>query len=211
MNHESILSRPPNFAQFRFACVHCRKMIRKPMPRSCFPGIMHKPVGPPCAECGTTLIRMLVGKYFEPPRRNDLKAWKQLELAYFEPDSYRDATGKLRAKMPREVARQRQQETQQRLLRGAKGDKCRQRRQKRGPPVAGTVLHYLTLSSLTIGDQAVQAVGRESVLPGSGATTKFPGSLIKTKSIETPLCIMHGIGSTMRMQTAGWQCQRGEL
>ena len=142
MNHE-----PPT-AQFRFACVHCRKMIRKPMPRSCFPGIMDKPAGPPCAECGTTLI--FVGKYFEPPRRNDLKAWKQLELAYFEPDSYRDATGKYRAKMPREVARQRQQEIQQRHLDGAKGLKCRQRRQKRQERLASRAKPGRSLTSRTL-------------------------------------------------------------
>ncbi len=138
----------PSTAQFRFACVHCRKMVRKPLPRTSFPAIMHSPQGPPCAECGTTLI--FVGRYFEPPRRDDLKAWKQLELAYFEPDSYRDATGEYRVKMPQQVAKQRQQEKEQRLLRGGKSDKCRQRLQKRQERLASRSKPGRSLTSRTL-------------------------------------------------------------
>lgn len=119
----------PPTAQFRFVCFHCRKMIRKPLPCSCYPGINRKPEGAPCAECGNTLI--FVGRYFEPPRRNDLKAWKKLELPYAQPNGYSDATGKYHAKMPREVARQREIEIEQRLLDGAKRQKSRLRLQKR--------------------------------------------------------------------------------
>ena len=116
-------------AQFRFVCFHCRKMIRRPLPRSYYPAINRKPEGASCAECGN--IPIFVGRYFKPPRRNDLNAWKQLILAYVQPGGYRDSTGKYRAKMPREVVRQREIEKEQRLLDGAKRQKSRLRLQKR--------------------------------------------------------------------------------
>ncbi len=123
----------PSTAQFRFACVYCRKMIRKPMPRSCFPGIMHKPAGPPCAGCGTMLI--FVGRYFEPPRRNDLKAWKRLELRHTQKDHWFTPTvpdgnsfrivgpAKYYAKIPKRLAQEKQRKAEQRALCAGKGTK----------------------------------------------------------------------------------------
>jgi len=122
----------PSKAQFRFACFHCRKMVRKPMPRSCFPAIMHSSQGLTCAECGTTLI--FVGRYFEPPRRNDLKAWKRSELPHLQPGGYHDAIGKYRAMTPQQIDRQRQQEIMQKQTSYAgarKHQQCQQKRQKR--------------------------------------------------------------------------------
>ena len=118
----------PSTAQFRFACAHCRKMLRKTFPRFFYPRVEHHAPVVACAECGNPAV--FVGRYFEPPRRNDLKAWKQLELAHFEPGSYRDATGKYRAKMPPQIAKQRALEAQQRYLSRVEGTKCRQRQKQ---------------------------------------------------------------------------------
>ena len=128
-------------AQFRFVCFHCRKMIRKPLSRSCYPEISRKPEGAPCAECGNTLI--FVGRYFEPPRRNDLKAWKQIELHHTQKDHWFTPTvpsgssfqivgpSKYYAKVPKRLAQEKQNKEVQRALCAGKGMKKQQEREKK--------------------------------------------------------------------------------
>ncbi|MGI4792305.1 MAG: hypothetical protein ACRYFS_26055 [Janthinobacterium lividum] len=121
-------SDPPK-AQFRFACFHCRKMHRKTLLRSCYPGVIEKSEAPRCAECGSPVV--FVGRYFEPPRRNDLKAWKQLELRYTKTGSYLASSGKYYANLPREAVKLIQQEAEQKLLGNADEQKKRHQLQKR--------------------------------------------------------------------------------
>jgi hypothetical protein len=118
-------------AQFRFACFHCRKMVRKTMLRSFYPGVTQSDPGLLCAECEGPLV--FVGRYFEPPRRNDLKAWKQLKLRH-----------------NRAAGPQSQQKEMQKLLRSAKAAQRQKQLHKRQERLASRSRPGRSLTSRTL-------------------------------------------------------------
>ena len=141
----------PSTAQFRFVCFHCRKMIRKPLPRTRYSEIERKPEGAPCAECGNALI--FVGRYFEPPRRNDVKAWKKIELRCTEKEHwFRTSCGpsKYYAKIPRRLAQEKRDEEVQRALCQGKGIQQQQRLEKKQVRLASHSKPGRSLTSRTL-------------------------------------------------------------
>lgn len=63
-----------------WVCFTCRKQIRKPFPPSNVPSHKRKDtvVTSDCPVCRAPMVDM--GSYFRPPRRNDRRAWEQVQL-----------------------------------------------------------------------------------------------------------------------------------
>jgi len=68
-----------------FVCFACRKMFKKP-PASeqskYLPASANDEYQPVCPDCGRPMHNM--GKEFEPPRQNDIKAWRDVERDHVE-------------------------------------------------------------------------------------------------------------------------------
>ena len=68
-----------------FVCFGCRKMFKKPpaAEQSEFArASTHEEYRPTCPECRQPMHNM--GREFEPPRRNDVKAWREVEHSHVE-------------------------------------------------------------------------------------------------------------------------------
>ena len=63
-----------------FACFSCRKMFKKPSYSELSRDKQPTQPGdyrPPCPECGQKMHNM--GKEFEPPKRTNIKRWREIE------------------------------------------------------------------------------------------------------------------------------------
>ncbi len=131
----------PKLKRSHFVCFHCRKMFRKTLLRSNFGGVEEGDENLRCAECGNSLVN--IGRGFEPPRHNDIKSWKHVEMLHKQGSNWFAANDgdcsaprkvgalKYYAKLPKQIVEQRRREAEQRLLRGAKGQKKQQQSEKK--------------------------------------------------------------------------------
>ena len=115
-------------------------MFRKTLLRYNFGGFKEGQENLCCAECGGSLLN--IGRGFEPPRHNDIKSWKRVEMLHAQGKNWFAAIDgdcsaarkvgalKYHSKLPKRVVEQRRSEAEQRLLRGAKAQKKWQQLEK---------------------------------------------------------------------------------